>query len=809
MEMMLRLFKLQFLVVLFCLHAGLCKADELFLVKGNQHASIVVGSAASPIEDYAARELQRSIKLMSGVTLPIVKKNAGLTGAQIVIGSPGTNDQVLKLIKSLQLEGANEEQITIQRIGNTLYLAGKTPRAALYATYAFLEDVMGVRWFWPGEAGEYVPRKETIGVDQLSISEAPDLKIRSLAITGAPTGDPETDTWMARNRLNVVSMSPGLDTTGKITRLRREKGFLIRIAGHNVVLPVPLLKAHPEYLAEISGKRQFYQRGTSHLCWSNPGVQDEVAKMISGWWDQNPYPDVIHFYPADQTRYCECAQCKAMGDISTRWQKFSKILIEKVNQSHPGKRYWTYAYLEYKTVPATAPAPFEFIAYTLYDASYRHLLSGGNSFNRLPISEINGWLDKGVNLGTRGYEFIIFKSPMFVPMVSWVNDQIRWIHSKKMTGYLSELPYYGMPKDALPENTHWMTNRMALYAAAKSMWKSNIPAASIVNDWNAKIYGPACDDMAAYYWDMERAWMNNPKKVSVFNHAPVAYIDGFLSPSLFEKCDLNFSKAFNKIESLRDTAMKRRIASQISLEAKMLANWKRIYQLKYKPFNRSAADSLAGNPAATGKIILYDLGLDSSPLSVELQERGWDVAITSHSQDSLKHLLAGGAKAVLIRYRKGKEFGLSSSFLTNEVKAYVKKGGLLILAASGEVPVDKWFSELPAVKWTPAKLPVIRKSSYVKPGDWLVKPNQMKDVLDKGLSPVAGYFPLAAGWDVLAKMSLTNGIETPFLLTRRLGDGLLMLTSSPMGYNGGYDMFGSRNTLNVVKLIENLSAGNK
>lgn len=801
MEVMLRLFKRQSLVVLFCSLSLFCSADELFLVKAGQHAEIRLAAGASPVEDYAARELQRSIRLMTGSSLTVVKTNGVLTGPQIVIGSPGTNAGVLKLASTLKLDGTNEEQIAVKRIGNTLYLAGKTPRAALYATYTFLQDVLGLRWFWPGLSGEYIPKRKVISVGALSISEAPDLNVRSLAITGAPVGDPETDTWMARNRMNVVSMSPGLDTTGAHTRSRREKGFLIRVAGHNIVLPVPLLKAHPEYLAEISGKRQFYQRAASHLCWSNPEVQEEVAKMISGWWDQPPYPDIVHFYPADQTRYCECGACKAMGSISTRWQKFSKILMEKLNRLRPGKRYWTYAYLEYKSVPDTTPAPFEFIAYTLYDASYRHLLSGGSSFNRLPLKEIDGWLEKRVNLGIRGYEFIIFKSPMFVPMVSWVTDQIRWIHGKKMTGYLSELPYYGMPKAALPQNTHWMTNRMALYAAAKAMWNSSITSDSIIRDWNNKVYGPAAEDMTAYYQGMEKAWLNNPKKISVFNQAPVAYVDGFLSPALFEKSALDFGNAYAKTGAVKDTALKRRITLQIDLEAKMLANWQRIYELKYRPFNRNKPDAPAGP-----KIVLYDLGLDSSPLSVELQERGWDVAITSHSQDSLKHWMAGGARAVLIRYRQGKEFGLSPAFLTKEIRNYVEGGGLLVLAANGEVPVQEWFTELPAVKWTASKLPMVRKSSFVKPGEWLSRPNDLSEILNTGLTPVAGYTPLAAGWDILAKMAFPDGLESPYLLKRQLGKGMVLLTSAPMGYNGGYDMFGNRNTLNVVKLIENLDA---
>lgn len=968
--------------------SGICKAQEFSIVKGTQRATIVVSTSASPAESYAAKELQRAVRLMSGVELSIANNAAKVQGAQIIIGNPRSNETILKLASAFQLTDATEEKIIVQRKGNALYLAGNTPRAALYATYTFLQDVLGVRWLWPGEAGEFIPQRKTITVSDINITESPTLKIRSLAVT-AGNGDEATDVWMARNKLNIVSSRPGTDTTA--IKKRREKGFEIRIAGHNIILPVELLQKHPEYLPEIGGKRQFHPRNASHLCWSNTALQKEVAKMVASWWDQSPYPEVIHFYPADQTQYCTCEPCKNMGDISTRWQKFSNAIIAEANKTHPAKRYWTYAYLEYKPVPQTTPAPFEFIGYALYDASYRHLLSSGNEHNKLPVGEIDGWLSKGVNLGVRGYEYIIFNTPMFVPMVSWVNDQVRWLHSKKMTGYLSELPAYGHPQNVAEENTYWMCNRMALYAATKSMWKSSITADSLVYDWCNTVYGPAANDMISYYQEIEKAWMNNPEKISVFTHPPASYINGFLTPELFQKFYSHFSDAFAKIEGMADTEKRARIQTQISLERKMLDNWQSIYNLKYARAGRYKTDvvklsgdvdseknlqtklpafenkegvlqknetevSLAWTPqdfllrivyaddknknfktgnlsynangwkeegleilvqpdknkphftqltinadgtisnaktygginyaassdikwsasASTEKdawvievripfsslgimpkdsaqfkmavkrksasasqisgwpdaheahssnfglvtllntkpqqkqnrIVLYDAGTDSSPLSVELQQRGWDVAIESADETALKQLVADAPSSLLIRYQTtgNKEFALSSSFMSKDVKSYVEKGGVAFLVANGEVPIHKWFPELPAVKWSGTKHAPVRKAAYVLQGEWLQSPNNIADLLNKGVSPVSGYTPESEGWNVLAKISMADGSEKPFLLTKKLGKGLLVLTSSPMGYSGGYDMFGNRNVTNVSKLIENLQA---
>src|SRR5690606_12960211 len=49
-------------------------------------------------------------------------------------------------------------------------IASGTSGAAgtLYAVYDFLENVLGVRWIWPGETGEHIPPVETIFIKQYS-----------------------------------------------------------------------------------------------------------------------------------------------------------------------------------------------------------------------------------------------------------------------------------------------------------------------------------------------------------------------------------------------------------------------------------------------------------------------------------------------------------------------------------------------------------------------------------------------------------------------------------------------------------------
>lgn len=969
------------------------RADDLIIAGNSGTASVVIGVNATETEKYAAAELQRCIKIMSGADLTIVTSGTSVSGAQIIIGSPAGNNKINEAVNRLQLDGTHEERIAVLREGNVLYLAGQTARASLYATYTFLGDILGVRWLWPGDSGEFIPKLSVVSVGTLSLFEVPSMKTRSLAIVNVTNSYPETDTWQARNRMNLISIPKGSSPTSPVIANRLKKGFQTRIAGHNIVLPASVLTAHPEYAALNNGSRAYLDANRAQLCWGNPGVQQEVANMLAGWWNQTPYIDIIHFYPADNQSYCQDDLCKNLAlDVSTRWQKFSQIVMEKIDQTHPGKKYWTYAYQGYKRTPTIVASRFESIGYTHYEVSYRHLISSGYTGNAGSIAEINGWLSKGANLGIRGYEYIMFRDPMFVPLVSWEVDQMAWMVSKGLNAYLSETRPYDSPRNLAPENTYWTCNRMNLYAAAKAMWNSNITADSLVRDWCKTIYGPAADAMIAYYWDIEQAWRSAPGDIQEYNNTPASEADNFLSPSTFVRLNDYFTQARTKLAEIIDASLRDRIAEQIDLESRMLANWQKVYNLKKNrsdhfetniakvdslseavwnsaaklPAFENAAgeavdeqtivakawttndlnfrivcqdnsiasrvknattddgnitaddcieifiqpdptksaymhfavntlgkkyDALSANggtdfditwnpvwtnavtvgpngwtvdvkipfsslgitaqdsskfkitikrsragraensgwpdasyfnpgsfglatlvtetPKAPNKILLYDNGsVAGADVSVEFQQRGWEVIPGVTGEQQLKEKLKDeDINVLLFRYTSTATL-ISDSTHLNEVKNFIEKGNVVIISAARNMPLERWFPGTPGVTWSGdnkyAGNP--RQSTYQLPSAWLTYPNNLSTALKTSPAPVTAYTPKSEGWTLLAKMRMKDGTDQPFLMSRRVGDGLLVLISSPMGYSGGYDVFGSRNITNVVKLVENFVA---
>lgn len=523
---------------------------------------------ASTTELYAQNEFKRVVGIMTGSGKPSDAID------EVVIGTPQSQPR----IKNANLfRTDNEEEIRIVTQGKTLLLAGKTPRAALYATYTFLDEVLGVRWFWPGESGEYIPRGVSASLTNLNISQTPALKSRSLAIN-SPHYDEDTLVWMARMRMNV-HLIPSANAKDRIANLK-EKGFQVGVGGHNVVLSDAILQQHPEYAAEIDGKRELKPSGHSpHLCWANPGVQEEIYQKILSWIEQNPDIDILSFYGADHNYFCQCDLCKKMAeDVSTRWQKFSHIVIKRLQEKYPQKLYRTLGYQAYRDVPTEIAPEYDLVSYATYNINYTKPLSDPS--NQTARSEMLAWKKLGAAVGIRGYQFIPFKERMFAPIVSTIVQEIAWLKQNGMKGWYSELTPYNYPKSALPEESNWITNRMALYAAAKAMWNASVDPKEIVRDWTSRIYGPAGAAMNDYYWLMDDAWSSSPKGLTYFLVPASGFADVLLNDERVRKIDGYFAQARAQLEQVADADTRARIAEQIHLENKMFTRWRTLYNLK-------------------------------------------------------------------------------------------------------------------------------------------------------------------------------------------------------------------------------------
>ena len=259
--------------------------------------------------------------------------------------------------------GLPPEGFRIRGSGNRVYLTGADRVGALYAAYAYLEH-QGLRFIEPGEPDRVAPCEE----EEFEITEAPSFSSRGTMSTFINASE-EFLLWMARNRFNsgffrkanhhfalrkklgIATVAGGhqmfylfADTTEPYPYCHARYGGAGKPADPYPVSPLcekpggALLtygEAHPEWYALIDGVRRrkrdrtrFLQAGNApgdNMCTSNGDAMEELCKrivdaLVDGVWK---YADHIHIWPLDNGAWCQCDQCRELGNYSARILKLA------------------------------------------------------------------------------------------------------------------------------------------------------------------------------------------------------------------------------------------------------------------------------------------------------------------------------------------------------------------------------------------------------------------------------------------------------------------------------------------------------
>ena len=194
--------------------ACVSNAQAITLVEnGAPRATIVVAqSALEPAKDdataqkisVAAHDLQDYIRKISGATLPIAGDGSTPAGGLIFVGQSKLTMPFQADIPSGLTRERKEEGFLIQSRGERLALIGNdagTYHGTEYSVYHFLNR-LGVRWFMPGEYGEYFPSQKTVRVADMTVKEKPDFIQRNWWIHTTPEMYVLEARWKIRNGMN-------------------------------------------------------------------------------------------------------------------------------------------------------------------------------------------------------------------------------------------------------------------------------------------------------------------------------------------------------------------------------------------------------------------------------------------------------------------------------------------------------------------------------------------------------------------------------------------------------------------------------
>jgi hypothetical protein len=291
---------------------------------GTAKCSIYVPKTPTPAEMYAASELTRYLKKVSGATFKIVR------------GIPDAGPAVVVAdIVHTPLAGTRtmaKESILRVVDNERLFLVGSDPRGTLIGVYDFLRQEVGCIFPQLKPADEYIPSTATIDVSEKEYYHEPFLPWRYFimngnidmmnwsAKVGTSFGGPQFDNnadldWQGENAL--LREGQGERWAHEAVTLRGESGVWIWAHASELIMPPSkYFDAHPEYYAynptqSSNAIRRVNEAGRDSfgVCWTHPEVIRIFTQFFIDFFTEHPYVNRFTFFPNDGQPSCLCDNC--------------------------------------------------------------------------------------------------------------------------------------------------------------------------------------------------------------------------------------------------------------------------------------------------------------------------------------------------------------------------------------------------------------------------------------------------------------------------------------------------------------------
>jgi len=223
----------------------------------------------------------------------------------------------------------------IRSENGAITIAAPNSLELLYGVYDLAERFGGYSFFEPGY-DRFDPARKACPPDGISVPAKKPLLKRRGFIQEFPF-DSETRSlfdWMAKNKLNYLLtwMKYYDELSDELKEFAAVRGITIESGHHNFNYWIPgrkYGKSHPEFFAEINGKRIESSDGKSELllseqlCTTNPELRAEIARNMLSYCETHPEVKVISLIPNDGFGWCECETCSKFYDKSKKGDFYS------------------------------------------------------------------------------------------------------------------------------------------------------------------------------------------------------------------------------------------------------------------------------------------------------------------------------------------------------------------------------------------------------------------------------------------------------------------------------------------------------
>ena len=457
------------------------RADDqppvILVTEGRAVGSIVLPVSASATLSQAAQALQGFIGVATGVKLPIVR-GGKLSPPALVLGDSELAARHGIVGKALPIEG-----FVIKTVPDYVLIVGHDGpvdggRAAAEGTAwgvtEFAERLVGVRWYYPGELGQSIPRTNTLAVGPTWIEDAPVFRKREI-------WPPMANSW-----------------NGTGTALAPVQTFL----RHGNSWPRTLVVHSPDWSrvgeyktnrAEVFQLRSDGTRDFAMLCYGNPRTLATYLENIERHVDRKLPAHVgiagksITVSPADAEIACYCAYCRKLwnpaggqyGSASRIVAQFTADLARVVKQRWPDMTVLYLPYLNYTDAPAGVEFP-ENVEVQLCG------MPGLAQYKEPGIARLEqGTIDQWMRL--TGHK-----------IQNW--HYSCWPEDRTTAVYLFPhvvRDFYQRNRDKTVgtfingTTDHWQRQHLSLYCWMKVLWNPEFNVDAAIEEYCRRMYGPA------------------------------------------------------------------------------------------------------------------------------------------------------------------------------------------------------------------------------------------------------------------------------------------------------------------------------
>ena len=469
---------------------------------------------AGETEQFASTELARYLRRITGQPWRIVRSGTAAGGIQL---------KVRRRTKRPRIPVREEDEAyTIDVNNDRVALSGGSPRAVLFAVYAFLED-LGCRWFSPrlacyrGVGHEFVPRRKSLAPPMGRRVVRPSMLYRDWLIEecrsqSIPDAIAMID-WMAKVRANVFFAPIDYQHSGRFTweNIRAsiipeisKRGLILTVGGHgyeNFLHPEQFFDKHPDWFALIDGERS----ANSHCAFesANPVALKTFSRRVAEYIEAHPEIDILGLLPPDIVKWSESPEALAQGSPSRRQAIVTEAVRKELKRRNLAVGLETYAYDLSEPFPENIKVHEDIIVtLALFYQTHRGPIYDPESMPEgRTATALHDWTRK--HRGVVGYlpyhrRYVWQSRPVVYPTVLWTD--MRYLHDRGIRAVAG----FAEPGD-------WLTYELQHYLFARISEHVFCDIGEVVADYCQARFGPAGSQMISFFWLLEKISLTSQK----------------------------------------------------------------------------------------------------------------------------------------------------------------------------------------------------------------------------------------------------------------------------------------------------------